>query len=113
MAKLPRESRDGPLGGFRIELQRPPCKLVSGNAPEHHVSIRNGRVKAGAVTCRSGRSTRAFGANAEAATRIDSGDRTSSCTDGVDVEHGDADGVVIDAGLGGEAGTLAGKGYVS
>ena len=69
----------------------PPRRPAVSEMTEDGVSIGDGRIESAAVTDRSGDRAGAFGADAQGAACIESGDGTASCANGMNFKHGHGD----------------------
>ena len=84
----------------RSSVKSPPRKRVGLQAAEEKIGVGDGGLRAAAVADGAGIGSGGFGADAQDAGGVEAGERASAGADGVDVEHGDADGKAGDLGIG-------------
>ncbi len=87
---LAREPRHGVRGAIRIELHPAAEEIRSDQTARDQVGVGHGTQIAAAVACGTGIGARAVGPDLERAAGVDPRDRTTTGTDGVNVDHGRA-----------------------
>ena len=88
-------------GAIEIEREVAAEKTRGLQAAEKKIGVGDGGLSAAAVADGAGIGSGGFGADAENAGGVEAGERASAGANGVNVEHGDADGQAGDLGVGG------------
>ena len=88
-------------GAVEIESEVAAEKTRGLQAAEKKIGVGDGGLRAASVADGAGIGAGGFGADAQNAGGIEAGERASAGADGVNVEHGDADGKADDLGVGG------------
>ncbi len=88
-------------GALEIEGEVSAEKTRGLQAAEKKIRVGDCRLRAASVADGAGIGSGGFGADAENSGGVEAGERASAGADGVDVEHGDADGEAGDLGVGG------------
>ena len=88
-------------GAVEIEREVSTKKTGGLEATEKKIGVGDGGLGAAAVADGTGIGSGGFGADAENAGGVEAGEGASAGADGVDVEHGNADGEAGDLGVGG------------
>ena len=88
-------------GAVEVEGEVAAEKARGLQAAEEKIRVGDGGLRAASVADGAGIGSGGFGADAENSGGVEAGERASAGADGVDVEHGDADGEAGDLGVGG------------
>ena len=83
---------DQALSPFKVESEVAAEETLRLQTSEKQIGIRDRGQRAAAVADRSGIGSGGFGPDSQSAGCVEAGDGTASRADGVDVEHGHADG---------------------
>ena len=91
-------------GGFEVELHLAAEESIGVQPAQHDVRVGNGRLGSAApIRGGAGLGARALRPDVQAVSNIEPRDAARPCTDGVDLDHGQHDGMLRDAAFGGHA----------